>query len=109
MKTATGKTPWHLVPWEAMEGVALAMEYGAKTYEPWDWLKGAEWSLYFAAVCRHIFKWFVGEDCDPKSGLHHLYHAIAGLLILITYIINDLGADDRPTARYRTEYKHVGK
>jgi hypothetical protein len=40
--------------------------------------------------------WMLREEKDPKSGLNHLSHAIASLMILLTLQLTNKGKDDRP-------------
>ena len=50
---------------------------------------------YFAAMCRHVFAWWGGEDADPETGYSHLAHAGCCLLFLMEYQRNGWGTDDR--------------
>lgn len=68
-----------------LEGAARVFEYGNKKYAFENW-KSSDWEesdrrTYFAAICRHIVAYDSGESVDPESGIHHLYHALAGALI----------------------------
>lgn len=91
-----GKVRLDLLPFDALTEVAKAYEHGNLKYEEWNWLLGAKWSRYIAATLRHLFAWALGEDKDPDSGLSHLAHAGASVLILLTYERRGLGEDDRP-------------
>jgi hypothetical protein len=71
------------------------MESGTKGRDPGDWKKGSEWSRYFSALCRHLFKWWMGEETDPDTGNHHLTAVICCALILLWYHDNGVGTDDR--------------
>jgi hypothetical protein len=44
---------------------------------------------------RHLWQFWSGEDYDQESGLHHLEHALADIVFLLTYVKRDLGTDDR--------------
>jgi hypothetical protein len=78
----------------------LARHYGRNTvkYEARNWERGSAWSLSYAALLRHLFAWWAGEDLDPMSAhkTRHLvavaWHAIA----LLTFALRGIGTDDRP-------------
>ncbi len=62
--------------------IARVMEHGAEKYTEWDWTKGFKWTRLYASTLRHLYAWFCGEDLDPESGLPHLSHAAANLMML---------------------------
>ncbi len=84
-----------LVPGNSVIAAARAFTFGAKKYSPWNWMKGFEWLRLFGAVLRHLFAWAAGEKKDPESGLCHLDHALASLMMLQTHTELKLGVDDR--------------
>lgn len=96
LKPATGKSRLDLIPWEALGPVADAFEHGLKKYELDNWRCLKSRRLYFAALMRHLGAWMMRKGKDPESGLSHLAHAGACILILITAEELDLGKDDRP-------------
>lgn len=96
VKHDEGKTRVDLVPVWGIEAAARAFAYGAEKYESWNWLKGFEWLRLYAAVLRHLFAWAKGEDVDRESGLHHLDHAMADLMMLQAHAVQGLGEDNRP-------------
>jgi hypothetical protein len=86
-----------LIPLRALGEVARAFASGLRDgRKPWDWMKGADWSLYIAAALRHLADYQGGEDRDTRSGQLHLAHLAATVLILLTYQLLGLGNDDRP-------------
>ena len=89
------KTRFDLVPFAALGEIADVLAYGAGKYEANNWARGTEWSRYFAALCRHVFAWWSGEDRDPETGFSHLAHAGCCLLFLMEYQRNHWGRDDR--------------
>lgn len=89
------KTRFDLVPFEAVAQIADVLEFGADKYEANNWCRGAHWSRYFSALCRHVFAWWRGEDLDPETGISHLAHAGCCLLFLMEYQRNAWGSDDR--------------
>jgi hypothetical protein len=84
-----------LLPGAALEQIAEVLTYGAAKYEANNWCRGARWGRYFAALLRHVFAWWRGEDLDPETGMSHLAHAGCCLLFLMEYQRNGWGTDDR--------------
>ena len=91
------KTRFDLIPFAAIGEIADALAYGAEKYEDNNWCRGTNWGRYFAAMCRHVFAWWSGEDTDSESGYSHLAHAGCCLLFLMEYQRNGWGTDDRFT------------
>ncbi len=89
------KTRFDLIPFAAVGEIADVLAYGAEKYSANNWCRGTEWGRYFAALCRHVFAWWRGEDKDPETGLSHLAHAGCCLLFLMEYQRNAWGTDDR--------------
>lgn len=89
------KTRFDLIPFAAIGEIADVLAYGANKYEANNWARGTAWGRYFAALCRHLFSWWRGEDRDPETGFSHLAHAGCCLLFLMEYQRNDWGTDDR--------------
>ena len=75
------------------------MGYGIQThkYDAYNYKKGAglDWDRPYGAALRHLFAFWSGEDNDPESGLHHLYHAKASIGMLIGIIESGKGKDSR--------------
>ena len=90
MKAIEGKIPYDLLPVEAMEQFALAMEHGAKKYKKNDWRakKGMPWSWLCASALRHSFALLKGENYDRDSGLHHGAHLMCCGAMLVYYCIH---------------------
>ena len=88
VKHDDGKTDWSLVPFEALEGMADVLSFGAKKYASWNWTEGGGFSYtrVLRSCLRHIFAFMRGEDNDPESGLSHISHAQCNLLFLAYYI-----------------------
>jgi len=91
------KLPYHLLPPELLEGVATVLQFGAAKYAPRNWELGMSWSRPFAALMRHMWAWWRGEQTDPETGYSHLWHAGCCVAFLIAYEQRKIGADDRPT------------
>lgn len=82
-----GKTPYELIPYDALEEITKVFEYGAKKYSAHNWAQGdgIKWSIMFGCVMRHLLAWFRGEDDDKESGLSHLAHAACNIMMLLRY------------------------
>ena len=96
-KDDDGKVPLDLLAPEFLYGTAEVLKFGAQKYEAYNWAKGMKWSRVFAALMRHMWKWWSGEKLDPETGLSHLWHASCCLMFLVAYEERGTGDDDRPT------------
>jgi hypothetical protein len=92
---SASKPRLELVPWAAVTEIAEVLTFGAERYDANNWCRGARWGRYFAALCRHIFAWWSGEERDPETGKSHLAHAGCCLFFLMEYQRNNWGTDDR--------------
>lgn len=95
VKHDEGKIDLALLPRKAKEGIAKAFMDGEKKYGRYNYRKGMSWARLLAAVDRHMTAFNDGEDCAEDSKLNHLYHAGAGIMMLIEYFEHGLGTDDR--------------
>lgn len=91
-----GKLPMHLVPPSAIKAIASVLEYGANKYTERNWEKGANYSVPYASLMRHLLAFWSGEDNDPESGLPHTYHILMNAAMLVEYEQLDKSLDDRP-------------
>lgn len=85
-----------LLPPELVEGVGAVLTFGAHKYGARNWEKGMRWGRPFAALLRHLWAWWRGEEMDPETGMSHLWHAGCCLAFLIAYEQRQIGDDDRP-------------
>lgn len=97
-KNDQGKLPYHLLPPELLEGTAAVLAFGADKYAPRNWERGMAWSRPFAALMRHMWAWWRGENLDPETRMSHLWHASCCIAFLIAYEQRRVGTDDRPSA-----------
>lgn len=98
-KEAVGSTKLDmtLVPSSAVAYLASAFTEGALKYGSYNWrVSGVRASTYVAAASRHIFKWWNGEDADPKTRVKHLANALACLSIILDAEMVNMLNDDRP-------------
>lgn len=98
VKADDGKLPFDLIAWDAMQGLAAVLQFGAKKYAPRNWENGLNYSRVFAAAQRHMAAWFNGENRDSETGLSHIDHAMCCLMFLSAYEKRGQGGtcDDRP-------------
>lgn len=97
LKFDNGKVDLSIIPRKAKEGIAKAFMYGEKKYGRYNFKKkpGLKWSQLISGVDRHMTAFNSGEDMDPESTLNHLYHAAAGVCMLIEYYEHQIGEDNR--------------
>ena len=96
IKYDEGKVMVELVPFEAVEDLALIYEYGIqKGYPRNNWKKGMRWGRVFAACLRHLFAFWRKSDIDFESGRSHLLHALWNITTLYWYWKHSVGEDDR--------------
>jgi hypothetical protein len=85
-----------LIPAGPLTTVATHYGIGAQKYEDRNWERGYEFSKTFAALQRHAWAWWNGEDIDPETGSPHMaavvFHAFAALEFANTHP----EMDDRP-------------
>jgi hypothetical protein len=94
-KHDSGKPRFDLIPPEFLEETAQVLAYGAAKYSANNWAAGADWGRYFAAMMRHLWAWWKGENEDPETGFSHLAHAACCLAFLMAYQRRNIGKDDR--------------
>ena len=93
------KVPLGMAPLPAQVEEALAYLEGALKYGSWNWtISGVRASVYVLACARHLAKWYFGQECDPKTKVHHLGNARACLGLLIDAQARGVLNDDRPPA-----------
>lgn len=95
-KADTGKVRMDLLPPEFLLGTAKVLDFGAQKYGDRNWEQGLAWSRVFAALERHMWAWWGGENKDAETGLSHLHHASCCLAFLSAYEARSTGTDDRP-------------
>jgi hypothetical protein len=78
---------------------ALAMEEGGTKYGYYNYTAvGVKTRVYIAAALRHLWKYLMGEDRDPKTGVHHLGSVRACAGIILEAESRKKLTDDRPPA-----------
>lgn len=94
-KDDSAKARWDLLPFDALDEVAIVLKYGAEKYAPRNWEKGMAWGRLLAATLRHLAHWALRHDVDDESGLPHLSHAACCVLMLLALHKRGVGTDDR--------------
>lgn len=89
LKPIGQKSPLNLIPRNALCAIAGVMEHGNQKYAPWNFVDcnqpQAEIAELQAALLRHTLASSdpTESDYDDESGIHHLAHAGACVLILL--------------------------
>ena len=89
------KSRTDLIPPRALLEVGHAMKIGGRDYGERNWEAGIAWGSLLGAAQRHQLDWLAGDDINPETGLSHLAHAAASLLMLLELVILSRGEDDR--------------
>lgn len=79
----------------AIIGMSDVLTFGAKKYADHNWRKGMKWGRTIACLLRHTFKFMMGEDIDPESGLPHVDHIACNAMFLQEYFRTHKELDDR--------------
>lgn len=74
LKYDQDKPRMDLLDFDALEGLAKVLTFGANKYAAHNWRKGISYSRLSAAILRHLGAIQRGEDVDPESGLPHIDH-----------------------------------
>lgn len=82
MRANGGKAQLSFVPLEAMEGMARALEFGARKYARDNYRQGLVMSEVIDSLLRHVMAYNQGEHLDPESGLSHVDHILANAAFL---------------------------
>ena len=78
------KPDYQYVPLAPVYEVGKAMKDGAKKYGPYNWREQpVNADVYVNAARRHLDLWASGEEVADDSGVHHLAHAMACMVILM--------------------------
>lgn len=86
------------VPPAGLVYTALAMQNGEVKYGPYNYRENkVQARIYVDAALRHILAWHDGEENATDSGVPHLGHALACLMILVDAKETGNLVDDRPT------------
>ena len=90
-----GKPRWSLVPQSALIPMVRVLEFGAKKYGDYNWVKGLSIRETCESLKRHLDAFMEGEDDDPESKLSHIGHIQCNALFLSWMMENRKDLDDR--------------
>lgn len=91
-----GKAGIHYVlAMPGIDQVARVGDFGAKKYGQWNYRNGMPWMKLLGSCARHLTAFIAGQNNDPESGISHLAHLIYDALMLLGYVIEEKGVDDR--------------
>ena len=97
-KDDQGKDRWDLVQPLALQEYVKVMTFGATKYAPGNWRHVPEArNRYFAAMLRHAWAWWRGEQLDHETGFHHLAHAMCCICFLMEPELEQLEKKDEET------------
>jgi len=88
---------YDLIPPDALKALAEHFGRGARKYEDRNWERGYAWSLTFAALNRHLWAFWAGEDMDPDADepTPHVVAAAWHAMVLLAFYLRGMGTDDR--------------
>ena len=90
-----GKPKWSLVPQSSLIPMVRVLEFGAKKYEAFNWMKGMSVIEISESLKRHLDSFMEGEDNDQESGISHIGHIMCNALFLSWMMENRPDKDDR--------------
>jgi len=96
-KDDEGKARFDLIPVYPLFELARLYTRGAVKYLARNWENGLAWGRVFAAMMRHAWAWWGGEEYDPEDGQHHLDSVAWCAFTLREYTRTHPELDDRPT------------
>lgn len=88
---------YDLIPAEPLRQVAEMYGRGAEKYAARNWERGYSWSLSFAALQRHAWQFWNGEDLDSETGMPHMASVVFHAFALLYFMEKHREFDDRPT------------
>jgi hypothetical protein len=110
VRAISDKVRWDWMPWQALEQVAMVFTViqstpqehsrGIGKYKPNNWISGTGLPLlgFFRGATSHLYRFFfLREDLDPETNLHHLAHAGWNVICALETVLQGKGVDDRPS------------
>lgn len=95
-KDDAGKARYDLIPAAPLDELARLYGQGAERYGERNWERGLAFGRMFAALMRHAWAWWRGEQRDPVDGQHHMASVAWYALGLIELERTRAELDDRP-------------
>lgn len=90
-----GKPDLSILSNVALNEIAKAFQFGANKYGRYNYLGGFEWTRLISACLRHVYAFAWGEENDSESGIHHMAHAGACVIMILDHVLRGLGTDNR--------------
>lgn len=87
---------YDLIPAGPLKRVAELYGKGAEKYADRNWELGYDWNLSFAALNRHLWQFWNGEDYDSETGAPHLASVVFHALALLEFMETHPEFDNRP-------------
>lgn len=88
---------YDLIPPEPLRLLAEHFGKGAEKYgEARNWERGYDWSLSYAALQRHAWQFWGGEDRDEETQSLHMVAVAWHAMVLIENMKTHPEFDDRP-------------
>lgn len=87
---------YDLIPAGPLRLVAELYGKGAEKYDDRNWELGYDWNLSFAALQRHAWQFWNGEDLDQETGKPHLASVIFHAMALLEFMETHPEFDNRP-------------
>lgn len=85
LKEDSGKLRFDLLPPDALEELARVYTVSLAKYPERNWEKGIRYGKIFGAACRHLLRWWRGEENDPEDGISHMAHAAWNCMTLLAF------------------------
>lgn len=95
-KADAGKARFDLIPSKPLFALAQLFTLGSTKYSARNWERGMRFGRVFAAMMRHAWAWWGGEDHDPIDGQHHLTSVQWCAMTLQELCDTHPECDDRP-------------
>lgn len=86
---------YDLIPPEPLRLLALHYGRGSLKYQDHNWARGYDWGLSFAALNRHLWQFWAGEDIDPETGSPHMAAVAWHAFSLLQFAIDHPDFDSR--------------
>lgn len=96
VKFDDGKPRFDLIPARPLIELADLYRIGAAKYADRNWENGIAFSRLFAALQRHAWAWWDGQEHDPVDGQHHLTSVAWCAFAIMELRTTKPQFDDRP-------------
>ena len=98
-----GKPRWSLVPQSTLIPMVRVLEFGAKKYGDYNWVKGLSIREICESLKRHLDAFMEGEDDDPESKLSHIGHIQCNAMFIAYMLEHRSDLDDRINLKQNNE------